>query len=134
MEESAGLSPNQLRVQGATNKKNPYGVPTGLHRMGAYNNKGQRFSNEFGQEDMIKKLEDESSDTKNFHALSATPGKELENKLRDALQSPASGTYSVGIHYKGKEYLVQITPLSKDVSPVVGGKRFHTTRKNKRSV
>jgi hypothetical protein len=133
MEESKGLSPNQLRIQGATNKKDAYGVPVGLQRMGAYNNKGERFSNssEIGKEQMLQKIENESTDPKTFHALSAAPGMELENKLRGAIQHSTSGKYSVGIHYKGKEYLVEITPLGTEIKSAIGGKRYHNTRKNK---
>lgn len=132
MAEPKGLTPNELRLQGATNKKDEYGVPAGLHRMGAYNDNGKRFSNknEIGEELMRAKLEKESNDTKTFHAISALPGMELENKLKDALHSPIEGKYSVGIHYKGKEYLVEITPLHKELLPIVGGKRTRKTRKN----
>jgi hypothetical protein len=132
MEESKGLSPNHLRLQGATDKKDEHGVPTGLQRMGAYNNKGERFSNssEISKEQMLQKIENESNEQKSFHALSAAPGMELENKLRDAIRNSVSGKYSVGIHYKGKEYLVEITPLTKEIKPVSNGKRNNKTRKH----
>lgn len=131
MEESKGLSPNQLRIQGATDKKEAYGVPVGMQRMGAYHNSGKRFPNssEIDNNEMLEKLKKESKDLKTFHALSAAPGMELENKLRDAIHSSSSGKYSVGIHYKGKEYLVEITPLTKEINPVVKNKN-NKTRKN----
>jgi len=131
MAESKGLSSNNLRMQGATNKKDEFGVPPGLHRMGVYDKNGKRYSNktDVGSEQMQNEIEKESNDKKTFHALSATPGMELENKLRDSMKE-SSSKYSVGIHYKGKEYLVEITPLNKEILPsAVGGKRFRKTRK-----
>lgn len=130
MAESKGLSSNNLRLQGVANKKDEFGVSPGLHRMGAYDHNGKRYSNvsDIDAQLMQEQLEKESNAPKTFHAISATPGMELENKLRDAMKE-SSNKYSVGIHYKGKEYLVEITPLNKEVTSAVGGKRFRKTRK-----
>ena len=73
---------------------------------------------------------------KGFHALGAVPtleavpGLSLEEQINNALRLNPSA-HVVGIQHKGKEYLVQITPITPiPKNKSVGGTRKRRTKKS----